>query len=339
MKKTIKILMVLLIASIASVKTYAQVSIGVSVRIAPPALPVYTQPACPVDGYLWTPGYWAYADDGGYYWVPGVWVAPPRVGFLWTPGWGYAGGVYLFHQGYWGRHIGFYGGVNYGYGYGGSGYGGGRWAGNSFQYNTAVVNVNNTVVHNTYINKTVINNNVTVNRTSFNGPGGVNAQARPEEQAAAREQHVQPTNDQINHQQVAGKDHNQFASANNGRPATAAMNKVDGNRFNTEGRRARTSSPDGTNNNTDRSNRTQSNNGGDNHANQDNANKNASLANRPAKAPHQWQTANPSTGNAQQAPQNQQRNNMARAPRQLVRHPAPARPHNNPKPQEHERHR
>ena len=55
---------------------------------------------------------------GGYYWVPGTWVQPPRVGVLWTPGyWGFVGGVYAFHAGYWGPHVGFYGGVNYGFGY------------------------------------------------------------------------------------------------------------------------------------------------------------------------------------------------------------------------------
>src|SRR5665213_3302073 len=86
--------------------------IGVSIRIGPPALPVYAQPPCPGDGYLWTPGYWAYGPDG-YYWVPGVWVTPPRVGVLWTPGyWGFVGGNYLWHAGYWGPHVGFYGGVN-----------------------------------------------------------------------------------------------------------------------------------------------------------------------------------------------------------------------------------
>ncbi len=36
----------------------------ISVGIAPPALPVYTQPICPGDGYLWTPGYWAYSPAG-----------------------------------------------------------------------------------------------------------------------------------------------------------------------------------------------------------------------------------------------------------------------------------
>ena len=61
----------------------------VSITIAPPALLSYDQPACPQDGYLWTPGYWASADDG-YYWVPGAWVEPPEVSYLWTPGyWGY----------------------------------------------------------------------------------------------------------------------------------------------------------------------------------------------------------------------------------------------------------
>jgi len=234
--------MVLLIVSIASVKTYAQISVGISVNIAPPVLPTYTQPPCPVDGYLWTPGYWAYDQDGGYYWVPGVWVSPPRVGYLWTPGyWGYDGGAYIFHEGYWGPHIGFYGGVNYGYGYAGSGYVGGRWAGNSFQYNTAVVNVNNTVVHNTYVNKTVINNNVTVNNNSFNGPGGVTAKPQPQERAAERENHIQPTADQINHRQIAVKDQSQFARNNNGHPATAAMNKVNGSRFTPEGNRAQAS--------------------------------------------------------------------------------------------------
>lgn len=238
MKKIASVFMVLLIMSAASVKTYAQVSIGISVNIAPPVLPTYTQPACPVDGYLWTPGYWAYDQDGGYYWVPGVWVSPPQVGYLWTPGyWGYNGAVYVYHEGYWGHHIGFYGGVNYGYGYAGSGYVGGRWAGNSFQYNTAVVNVNNTVVHNTYINKTVVNN-VTVNNNSFNGPGGVTAKPGPQERAAEKEEHVQPTSDQISHRQVAVKDQSQFARNNNGHPATAAMNKVNGSRFTPEGSRS-----------------------------------------------------------------------------------------------------
>ena len=93
----------------------------------PPPLPDYEQPSAPGDGYLWTPGYWAWGS-GGYYWVPGVWVQAPYEGALWTPGyWGYHNHRYGFYRGYWGPHIGFYGGVNYGFGYIGIGYQGGYW--------------------------------------------------------------------------------------------------------------------------------------------------------------------------------------------------------------------
>lgn len=204
----------------------AQIAIGISVHVAPPALPIYVQPACPLEGYIWTPGYWGYTN-GDYYWVPGVWVAPPRVGLLWTPGyWGFAGGVYGFHAGYWGPHVGFYGGVNYGFGYGGVGFVGGAWRGGHFAYNTAVVNVNTTVIHNTYVDKTVVNN-TTVTRTSFNGgPGGVAAKPTAEEEAAAHEEHVQPTAEQASHEHAASTDRSNFASVNHGKPATPAMSKV-----------------------------------------------------------------------------------------------------------------
>ena len=160
--------------------------VEVQANEAPPPLPDYEQPPCPEDGYLWTPGYWAWGG-GGYYWVPGTWVQPPRVGVLWTPGyWGFVGGVYAFHAGYWGPHVGFYGGVNYGFGYVGVGFAGGRWAGNSFAYNQSVTNVNVTNIHNTY-NTTVINN-VTVNKVSYNGgAGGIAAVPTAQERVAAQE--------------------------------------------------------------------------------------------------------------------------------------------------------
>jgi len=115
------ILAVPLIAA-APTPAHAQVALGVSIQIAPPLLPVYVQPPIPEVGYMWTPGYWAYGTVG-YYWVPGTWIQPPSVGVLWTPPyWGWVGGAYVFNSGYWGPHVGFYGGVNYGFGYGGSGY-------------------------------------------------------------------------------------------------------------------------------------------------------------------------------------------------------------------------
>jgi hypothetical protein len=78
-------------------------------------------------------------------------VQPPSVGLLWTPAyWGFLGATYVFHRGYWGPRVGYYGGVNYGYGYGGVGFYGGRWVGGSFAYNRTVSNVNIDVVHNLY---------------------------------------------------------------------------------------------------------------------------------------------------------------------------------------------
>jgi hypothetical protein len=197
----------------------------ISVGFAPPALPVYVQPVCPGDGYLWTPGYWAYGD-GGYYWVPGVWVQPPTVGVLWTPGyWGWGSGAYLWHAGYWGPHVGFYGGINYGFGYTGAGFFGGRWEGGHFAYNTAVLNVNRTVIHNTYV-ENVHMTNVGVH-TSFNGgAGGIQARPSPQEQQWSHENHIQPTAMQQTHMQNAMADRSNFASANGGHPQNLAESRV-----------------------------------------------------------------------------------------------------------------
>jgi len=112
-----------------------------SITVAPPPLRVYAQPPCPAEGYIWTPGYWAYTDTG-YIWVPGAWVLPPQPGFLFTPGyWDLVDGLYVWHLGHWGPHVGYYGGINYGFGYPGTGFVGGRWEGGHFFYNREVSNV------------------------------------------------------------------------------------------------------------------------------------------------------------------------------------------------------
>lgn len=201
--------------------SFAQV--GVFITIAPPPLPVYEQPLCPGDGYIWTPGYWAYGDDfDDYYWVPGTWVLAPEVGFLWTPGyWGWDGDRFVFYNGYWGPHVGFYGGISYGFGYFGEGYEGGHWDHDHFFYNRSVNNVNITEIHNVY-NTTVINN-TTVTRVSYNGGnGGIDRRPRPEEEAAARERHVAPVAVQTQHARAARTDPQQRASVNMGKPAVAA---------------------------------------------------------------------------------------------------------------------
>ncbi len=205
--------------------TQAQISVGVAIHVGPPALPVYAQPVCPGVGYIWTPGYWAYGPDG-YFWVPGTWVLAPTPGYLWTPGyWGWGGGGYFWHAGYWGPHVGFYGGINYGFGYSGSGFYGGEWRGGVYHYNTAVTNVNTTIVHNTY-NNTVTNNNTTVNRVSYNGgTGGVTAQPTAVEQTVERERHAPPTVLQTQHQQAASSNRSLLVSENHGQPVVAASAK------------------------------------------------------------------------------------------------------------------
>lgn len=206
---------------VASGSAAAQVSVGISVHLGPPPLPVYPQPFAPGPGYIWTPGYWAWGPNG-YYWVPGTWVLAPRVGFLWTPGyWAWRGGLYWWHAGYWGPHIGYYGGINYGYGYAGVGFVGGYWRGGAFYYNRAVSNVNVTYIHNTY-NTTVVNN-TTINRVSYNGGiGGTEVQPTAEQQAFAREAHVAPTAAQVHQERVAMNNPAQRFSANQGRPQIAA---------------------------------------------------------------------------------------------------------------------
>jgi hypothetical protein len=172
----------LVAGSLAPTTADAWVGISLSVGFAPPALPVYDQPPIPGPGFLWTPGYWAYGP-GGYYWVPGTWVRPPTIGLLWTPGyWGWSGGLFVWHAGYWGPHIGFYGGVNYGFGYVGLGYVGGYWNHGVFTYNSAVNNIRNVNITNVY-NKTVINNGPATNASYNGGTGGTTARPTPQEEA------------------------------------------------------------------------------------------------------------------------------------------------------------
>ena len=200
----------------------AQISIGISVRIAPPPLPVYAQPPLPGPDYIWTPGYWAWDDYvDAYFWVPGTWVRAPRPGLLWTPPWwGWSDGLFLFHTGYWGPHVGFYGGVPYGFGYTGLGFQGGYWNGGHVFYNSSVTNVTNVHVTNVYRNEVVVNRTTNV---SYNGgPGGVQARPSAQEQMAAHEERVAPTGNQQAHIAAAHADPRAFASANHGRPPMLA---------------------------------------------------------------------------------------------------------------------
>jgi hypothetical protein len=208
-------LLLLIIPAALSSPSGAQIGIGIgiSVHVGPPALPVYEQPICPGAGYLWTPGYWAWNDDGGYYWVPGTWVVAP-VGMLWTPGyWGWHDGVYAWNAGYWGPH--------YGFGYGGVGFVGGEWRGGAFFYNSAVMHVDTVHITNVYVNRTVIVNNES--HVAFNGgEGGVAVHATAQEEAYSREPHQPALAAQTEHEHAASQNRALFASENHGSPAVAA---------------------------------------------------------------------------------------------------------------------
>ena len=197
---------------------------GITVSFGPPPIPYYVQPPAPEPNYMWSPGYWAYSPYArGYFWVPGTWVQAPQYGYLWTPGyWAFNGAAYVFSSGYWARQVGWYGDIDYGYGYYGRGYEGGRWHGHEFEYNTAITNVNRNVVHNVYNDRTVANNNW--NRVSYNGGrGGVAARPTQNELAVGRGSHMAPTNVQVQHARVASTNRAFASSVNHGRPATAAV--------------------------------------------------------------------------------------------------------------------
>ena len=213
-----------LLLSVVSAPVFA--SVFISVGFAPPVLPVYEQPVFPQPGWMWTPGYWAYGPDG-YFWVPGTWVPAPYVGALWTPGyWGWSDGLYVFHDGYWGPHVGYYGGVNYGFGYMGIGFAGGEWRGHDFAYNTAVMHVDEHVIHTTYIDRTIVERTTVVRDSHVaysGGPGGIHHDPAPAELQAAHDQHVTRTSFQVQHETAARSDRTAYVKNNGGHPQNLAV--------------------------------------------------------------------------------------------------------------------
>lgn len=223
--KTFRVLLfAIAVMAVSCIASISPAQVGVSVSFGPPALPVYEQPVCPGDGYIWTPGYWAW-DGEDYYWVPGTWVLAPEVGFLWTPPWwGWENGGFFFHDGFWGPNVGFYGGIDYGFGYFGVGFVGGRWDGGHFFYNRSITNVDVVNIHNVY-NETVVHEN-RVNRVSYNGgQGGITARPTAQEEAAARDHHIPPVAAQNRHVETAMGNRELRASENHGKPPIAATGR------------------------------------------------------------------------------------------------------------------
>jgi hypothetical protein len=221
-------LLLAFLVSLVPVSSHAGVFI--SVGFAPPPLLVYSQPVCPEPGLMWTPGYWGYGADG-YYWVPGAWVSAPYEGALWTPGyWGWGGGLYVWHPGYWGQHVGYYGGVDYGFGYMGIGFVGGEWRGRVFAYNSAVMHVGfgggwgNRV----YVDRNIVERNTIVNdrHVAFSGgPGGISHQPTPQERSFMNERHMGPTGVQAQHIQAAQQNRGAYYNVNHGHPNQVAVGR------------------------------------------------------------------------------------------------------------------
>jgi hypothetical protein len=212
--------------ALSPLAAWSQVSIAVT--IAPPPLPLYAQPPIPDDGYIWTPGYWAWdPNTGDYIWVPGTWVLPPAEGLLWTPGyWGWVNGGYMWHRGYWGHHVGYYGGINYGYGYIGSGYVGGRWDRGHFRYNTAVNNVPSGRVHNVY--RAPVPQRPSHPESFNGGPSHYRAAPTASERRFEAAPHREPTQEQSEHEHRSMAMPEQRMGNNHGRPPTAATPRPGG---------------------------------------------------------------------------------------------------------------
>src|ERR1700677_87248 len=98
MRTNLSIRSLLFALLLLAIPAASSAQIILSIGFAPSPLPVYEQPACPSEGYIWTPGYWGWSDN-----------------------------AFVFNEGYWGAQVGFYGGIDYGYGYAGVGYQGGYW--------------------------------------------------------------------------------------------------------------------------------------------------------------------------------------------------------------------
>jgi len=212
----------LLMLAIVVTPMKSSASVGIFVSFGPPAIPVYVQPDCPAPGYIWTPGYWAWDPAYGYYWVPGTWVPAPFVGALWTPGyWGWQGSGYEWYPGYWGTVVGFYGGIDYGFGYTGHGYYGGYWNRGRFYYNREVNRITSRNITTVYSQRVVVNDRGP--RISYNGGrGGIEARPTSGQMAATRTRRFGAINQQLEQERFARSNPAQRARENHGRPEVAA---------------------------------------------------------------------------------------------------------------------
>jgi WXXGXW repeat (2 copies) len=199
--------------------------VDINAPVAPPPLPLYAQPPIPGVGYLWIPGRWAW-DGTEYYWAPGYWEEPPYADLYWTPGywaWNDADNGYIYNAGYWGPTVGYYGGINYGFGYSGQGYQGGYWRNHRFFYNQAANNLGGAHIPDAYSQPIP----PATNHVAYNGgKGGTTVKPTPDQIATSHEHHIPPTAEQVGHDRAASQIDSLRYSANHGQPPIAATERA-----------------------------------------------------------------------------------------------------------------
>ena len=81
----------------------ANVSLGFSVAVPPPAPVVEPAPPPSAPSTVWTPGYWSW-DGVKYVWVPGQYVVAPFPDAVWIGGrWVHRGPGWMWVDGRWHR--------------------------------------------------------------------------------------------------------------------------------------------------------------------------------------------------------------------------------------------
>ncbi|MGC9199972.1 MAG: hypothetical protein ACP5E5_13720 [Acidobacteriaceae bacterium] len=128
-----------------------------------------------------------------------------------------------------GPFVGFYGGIDYGFGYIGIGFFGVYWNHNHFFYNSQVTNVGRGGY--SYRHAVVYNGREysgrPSNRVSYNGgPGGINVRPRPSEITASRFARTGALPEQRQAQNLAARNPSQLCANNRGRPALAAQSRA-----------------------------------------------------------------------------------------------------------------
>ena len=101
MKRIVKILMVLLIASVFSLENSQAQQIVVRVRPRRPGVEIIRRPHRPSPRHVWVDEEWTPAGTR-YVYHRGYWALPPHPGTIWIAGhWDHRGRGYVWVPGHW----------------------------------------------------------------------------------------------------------------------------------------------------------------------------------------------------------------------------------------------